>query len=82
VIIAPICPHALANRPLVIPDRHVVGVCLKHGSDVMLTVDGQVGMPLLPQDNLSVRRAESTLRLALPFESNFFKLLREKLRWG
>ncbi|MDM7998021.1 MAG: NAD(+)/NADH kinase [Acidobacteriota bacterium] len=82
VIIAPICPHALANRPLVIPDRHVVGVCLKHGSDVMLTVDGQVGTPLLPQDNLSIRRAQSTLRLALPFGSNFFKLLREKLRWG
>jgi len=48
----------------------------------MLTVDGQVGTPLLPQDNLSIRRAQSTLRLALPFGSNFFKLLREKLRWG
>ena len=81
-IIAPICPHALANRPLVIPDRHAVGVCLKHGSDVMLTVDGQVGMPLQPQDYLSVHRAESTLRLVLPFGSTFFKLLREKLRWG
>ncbi len=82
VIIAPICPHALANRPLVIPDRHIVGVCLRHGADVMLTVDGQVGMPLQQQDNLIIRRAQSTLRLALPFGSTFFKLLREKLRWG
>jgi len=81
-IIAPICPHALANRPIVVPERDVVGVCLRHGSDVMLTVDGQVGMPLQQQDCLSVRRAQSTLRLALPFGSTFFKLLREKLRWG
>jgi NAD+ kinase len=81
-IITPICPHALANRPVVISDRDTVGVCLRHGSDVMLTVDGQVGMPLQQQDSLSVRRAQSTLKLALPFGSAFFKLLREKLRWG
>jgi NAD+ kinase len=81
-IIAPICPHALANRPVVIPDRSAVGVCLHRGTDVMLTVDGQVGMPLQQQDYLSVHRAQSTLKLALPFGSTFFKLLREKLRWG
>ena len=81
-IIAPICPHALANRPIVIPDRDTVGVCLRHGTDVMLTVDGQVGMPLQPQDYLAIRRAQSTLQLVLPFGSTFFKLLREKLRWG
>jgi len=82
IIIAPICPHALANRPLVIPDQDKLEVCLRHGTDVMLTVDGQVGMPLEQQDVLKVHRAPSTLRLALPFGSNFFKLLREKLRWG
>jgi NAD+ kinase len=81
-IIAPICPHTLTNRPLVIPDRDVVEVCLRHGTDVMLTVDGQVGMPLQPQDCLKLRRAQSTLQLVLPFGSTFFKLLREKLRWG
>jgi NAD+ kinase len=81
-IITPICPHALANRPVVIPDRDAIGVCLRHGADVMLTVDGQVGMPLLQEDRLMVRRAQSTLRLVLPFGSTFFRLLREKLRWG
>jgi NAD+ kinase len=81
-IITPICPHALANRPIVISDRDAVSVCLRHGSDVMLTVDGQVGMPLEQQDSLIVHRARSTLKLALPFGSTFFKLLREKLRWG
>jgi NAD+ kinase len=81
-IIAPICPHALANRPLVIPDRHVISICLRHGSDVMLTVDGQVGMPLQQKDYLQISRAQSTLKLVLPFGSTFFNLLREKLRWG
>jgi NAD+ kinase len=81
-IIAPICPHALANRPVVIPDRDEIGICLSHGSDVMLTVDGQVGMPLQQKDQLKICRAQTALRLALPFGSTFFKLLREKLRWG
>ena len=81
-IIAPICPHTLTNRPLVIPDRESVEVCLRRGSEVMLTVDGQVGMPLQQQDCLKIRRAQSTLRLVLPFGYNFFELLREKLRWG
>jgi len=81
-IIAPICPHTLTNRPVVIPDRHVVEICLRHGTEVMLTVDGQVGMPLEQQDCLRIRRAKSTLKLVMPFGNSFFKLLREKLRWG
>jgi len=81
-IIAPICPHTLTNRPLVIPDRDEVEVRLHRGADVMLTVDGQVGMPLQPRDSLKIRRAQSTMKLVLPFGSNFFTLLREKLRWG
>jgi NAD+ kinase len=81
-IIAPICPHTLTNRPVVIPDKVSVTVDLRRGTDVMLTVDGQVGMPLEPQDCLHIRRAASTLQLVLPFGNTFFKLLREKLRWG
>jgi NAD+ kinase len=81
-IIAPICPHALSNRPLVIPDTSTVSVCLKHGSDVMLTVDGQIGIPLEPQATLNIRRAKPKMRLVLPFGNNYFRLLREKLLWG
>jgi NAD+ kinase len=82
VIIAPICPHSLTNRPLVIPERQNLEVCLRRGQDVMLTVDGQVGMPLLQNDCLRIHRAQETLKLLLPFGNSFFKLLREKLRWG
>ncbi|MBN2242926.1 MAG: NAD(+)/NADH kinase [Acidobacteria bacterium] len=82
ILIAPICPHALSNRPVVIPNGDVIHVCLRRGNDVMLTVDGQVGMPLLEQDRLRISRAESALRLVLPPGGTFFDLLREKLRWG
>ena len=82
ILIAPICPHALSNRPVVIPNNDVVHIALRHGNDVMLTVDGQVGMPLLEQDCLRISRAQSFMRLVLPSGSSFFDLLREKLRWG
>jgi NAD+ kinase len=80
--IASICPHALSNRPLVIPDSSTVSVFLKHGSDVMLTVDGQIGVPLEPQTTLNIRKAKPKMQLVLPFGNNHFRLLREKLRWG
>jgi len=82
ILIAPICPHTLTNRPVVIPDRDEVRVTLSRGDDVMLTVDGQVGMPLQEQDCIRIRRAPSSTRLVLPADGSFFDLLREKLRWG
>jgi len=82
LIVTPICPHTLTNRPVVVPDRAQVGICLLRGNDVMLTVDGQVGMTLEPGDRLAVRKAESSVRLVQPAGSTFFALLREKMKWG
>jgi NAD+ kinase len=81
-IITPICPHTLTNRPVVVPDRAVLEVVLRRGSGVMLTVDGQVGMPIVQQDSLRVRKAAVAVRIVQPAGSTFFKLLREKLKWG
>lgn len=81
-VVISICPHSLANRPLVMPDRQELQVKLHRGQDVMLTVDGQVGIPLLPNDCIQVRRAEATLKLLLPFQKRFFNILNEKLQWG
>jgi NAD+ kinase len=82
VIITPICPHTLSNRPVVVPDSAPVGVCLRHGADVMLTVDGQVGMPLMQGDCITIEKSNSTLRLIQATSSSFFRLLREKLKWS
>ncbi len=82
-IITPICPHALSNRPVVVPDESPVAICLRHGSDVMLTVDGQVGMPLIQGDRIQFKKASSAIRLIQAATgSSFFKLLREKLKWS
>jgi NAD+ kinase len=82
MLIAPICPHTLTNRPVVIPNDEELTIRLSRGNDVMLTVDGQVGMPLQEQDCLKISRAKSSLRLILPSDNSFFDLLREKLHWG
>jgi NAD+ kinase len=82
VIITPICPHTLTNRPVVVAERSKLSVTLLHGSDVMLTVDGQVGIPLEALDRLTVERSRATIRLVQPAGSKFFKTLREKLKWG
>jgi NAD+ kinase len=80
-IITPICPHTLSNRPVVVPDGTGVGVCLRHGGDVMLTVDGQVGMPLTQGDYIKFEKAETPLRMIQATDTTFFRLLREKLKW-
>lgn len=81
-IITPICPHTLSNRPVVVPDDAPVGICLRHGDDVMLTVDGQVGMPLTQGDVIRAQKAAFSLRIIQATGTTFFKLLREKLKWN
>ena len=81
-IINPICPHTLTNRPVVVPDDGTIEVCLTRGSDVMLTIDGQVGRPLQQHDCLKVQKASSVIRLIQVRGNTFFKVLREKLKWG
>jgi NAD+ kinase len=81
-IITPICPHTLTNRPVVVPDGALVDICLHRGGDVMLTVDGQVGITLEPLDRLAIAKGAPNVRVVQPAGSTFFALLREKLKWG
>jgi NAD+ kinase len=81
-VITPICPHTLSNRPVVVPDAAAVTVRLLHGTEVMLTVDGQVGMPLFQGDCVRVKKSPSRVRLIQATGSTFFKLLSEKLKWS
>ena len=83
LIINPICPHTLTNRPLVLPDDVTVEVVLKaEGEDVLLTLDGQVGFALRYDDVVEVRKASETVKLIEPPQRNYFQVLRTKLRWG
>ncbi len=82
VVMTPICSHTLANRPLVIPAESSVRVVVKSGEDVMLTVDGQVGVPLTEGDEIRCTQSEYQIDLIQPGDKGFFDVLREKLKWG
>jgi NAD+ kinase len=82
-VLNPICPHTLSNRPLVVPDS--VTIDLKQrpsGEEVMLTIDGQVGVKLAVADRVRVRKSAHTFNVITPRDRNYFEVLRGKLRWG
>jgi NAD+ kinase len=83
LVISPICPHTLTNRPVVLPDGVTIEVVLKtEKEDVLLTLDGQVGFALQANDVVEVRKAAETVKLIEPSRGNYFQVLRTKLRWG
>jgi len=83
ILITPICPHTLTNRPLLIPNNATVELTLEsEESDVRLTLDGQVGCALHPFDRVFVTRAKNhVLFIKSPFK-DYFQILRTKLKWG
>ncbi|MBI4689903.1 MAG: NAD(+)/NADH kinase [Nitrospirae bacterium] len=83
IVLTPICPHTLTNRPTVLPDDVLIEVVLKSPSeDVFLTLDGQVGFSLRKEDVVEVKRSPFKTKLLIPFERDYFQVLRTKLKWG
>ncbi len=83
VVITPICPHTLSNRPLVVPDAAEIELVLKTGKEeVALTLDGQVGFSMEKDDRVVIRKSRTTFNLIQPSNRNYFEVLRGKLRWG
>ncbi len=83
ILITPICPHTLTNRPLVIPDDMVIRAELRSKeTDVFLTLDGQVGFGLREGDVIEVKKADAPLRFFRSPFKDYFAVLRTKLKWG
>jgi NAD+ kinase len=83
MLLTPIAPHTLTNRPVVIPASSEVHVRpIMEGNEVFVTFDGQSGFPLHPGDLVSVRRAPRPLRIVKSAQRSYFDVLREKLKWG
>lgn len=84
VLITPICPHTLTNRPIVLSYQSVIRITVKSSFDEMvyLTLDGQVGVELQEGDSIQVSRAETTTALVTSPEKDYFAILRAKLKWG
>lgn len=83
VVMTPICPFTLSNRPIVVPDDSLIELSLKtEQEEVALTLDGQVGFPLQVNDRIVIRKSGTTFNLVQPMNRNYFDVLRDKLRWG
>jgi NAD+ kinase len=84
LVLTPIAPHTLSNRPIVIPASATVRVkpVVSERDEAFVTLDGQAGFELQAGDEVSVSRADEPMRLIRPTTRNYFEVLREKLNWG
>ena len=84
LILTPIAPHTLTNRPLIIPASATVRVQphMESRDEVFVTFDGQSGHPLQSADFISIRRADRVMRLVRASTRSYFDMLRQKLKWG
>ncbi|TET74283.1 MAG: NAD(+)/NADH kinase [Candidatus Aminicenantes bacterium] len=83
IIIAPICPHTLSFRPMVISLKSRVKIqLLTTGEEVFLTLDGQRGDLLKKKEVVEIKSSNLELSLVSSPKRNYFDLLKEKLGWG
>jgi len=83
LVLTPICPHTLSNRPLLLPDTSVVELCLHSPSDeATATLDGQKRISLQSDDRILIKKSESIFDLVRPLSRNYYQVLRSKLKWG
>lgn len=83
VVITPICPHMLTNRPIVLPDHLDIEIrIVTREQEVFLTLDGQEGFPVTEHQRVRIRRSPHAVMLVHSPEKNYFDVLRRKLKWG
>jgi NAD+ kinase len=84
LVLTPIAPHMLTNRPIVIPANWAVRIqpIMEERDEVWASFDGQAGFQLQAGDEITVRRGEHPLRLIRPSTRSYFEVLRTKLKWG
>lgn len=83
VIVTPICPHALTQKPIVVPGDQTIRIVLKgEATDVFLTLDGRLGQPLRAGDRVEIERSKNRMLLVCNPKLDYFAILRQKLRWG
>lgn len=83
LLIAPICPHALGMRPLVVPEHTRIEIVLmRTGEGAVLTADGQETCVVADGDHLVFGQADTRVRLVKFPQSSFYRVMRHKLNWG
>lgn len=82
IILTPICPHTLTNRPILVPDSAEISIAIKSQKEnIYLTFDGQVGQSLKVGDRVVIKKEHFLTMIKSPFK-DYFEVLRTKLRWG
>jgi NAD+ kinase len=83
ILVTPVCPHSLTNRPLILPGTAAIEVEIpRFHEEVLVTVDGQVSKVLRPGDTIRVRQANQRVRFVISKDQSYFDILRTKLNWG
>lgn len=81
-VVTPVAAHSLTHRPLLVPGTSKIEIVVNTGQDeAYLSIDGQVGMPMVDGDRVACRKSERLVRL-LRIQGTFFDVLRAKLKWG
>jgi len=83
MMITPICPHTLTQRPIIVPGNSTIKVrVMSKSDDVQLTLDGQISNELEHQNEVIIKKSDKKIMLIESFEKNYFEVLRTKLHWG
>jgi NAD+ kinase len=83
MVLTPICPFTLTNRPLIVPDTATIQLKLEKSSeDIMLTFDGQAGIEINEMDTITVKKGPYPVSMITFADHQYFDVLKAKLRWS
>ena len=84
IVLVPICPHTMSNRPIVVDGNNVIEIVVRGSghAHAQVTCDGQINFGLVAGDRVRIRKAEHKVRLIHPVDHDHFHVLRAKLHWG
>jgi NAD+ kinase len=83
IVLTPICPHMLSNRPVVLPDNLEIEIQIATpNQEIFLTLDGQEGLPIAQNDKICINKSPNPVMLVRASTTSYFDVLRTKLKWG
>jgi len=83
IILTPICPFTLTNRPLIIPDSTRIEIRLEGSpEDIILTLDGQEGFEMDPKDKIFIKKSRNDIKMISFEDQSYFKVLKTRLKWS
>jgi len=82
MLLVPVCPHTLSNRPIVIPGDSSVTIKVTGATDARVHIDSHTSLDIVEGEQLSISASKEKVQLVHPLGHDYFATLREKLRWA